>query len=88
MEGAISGDDSGIVRFQSWQRAVCADDFTPARQYGYRADAGLGVREITAAGDDRLLVLERGFTAGVGNTVAAVPRRLRAGPATCAASRT
>ena len=35
----------------------------------YRTDAGLGVSEVTALPDGRLLVLERGFTSGVGNTV-------------------
>ncbi|MFF0447454.1 esterase-like activity of phytase family protein [Streptomyces sp. NPDC004609] len=67
MEGAIAGDSAGIVRMQTWQRG--RHDFRPAAQYGYRTDAGLGVSEITAAGDGRLLVLERGFTSGVGNTV-------------------
>jgi hypothetical protein len=54
------------------------DGFTLAAQYGYRADTGLGVPEVTALPDGRLLVLERGFTAGVGNTVRlylADPRR-------------
>ncbi|WP_030669750.1 esterase-like activity of phytase family protein [Streptomyces rimosus] len=49
-----------------------------AKQYAYPVDAGLGVSEIAALTDGRLLVLERGFTAGVGNTVRlylADPRR-------------
>jgi hypothetical protein len=77
MESAISGDSPDIVRFQTWRRAPGAP-FTPAAQYGYRTDAGLGVPEVQATGDGRLLVLERGFTAGVGNTVRlylADPRR-------------
>ncbi|MER7574427.1 esterase-like activity of phytase family protein [Streptomyces sp. NPDC126514] len=76
MEYALSGDSAGLVRFQTWDRH--RDGFTLAAQYGYRADTGLGVPEITALPDGRLLVLERGFTAGVGNTVRlylADPRR-------------
>ncbi|MBA2950409.1 esterase-like activity of phytase family protein [Streptomyces himalayensis] len=68
MEGSLSGDATGIVRFQTWQRHG-SDDFRLSAQYGYRADSGLGVSETTATPDGRLLVLERGFTSGVGNTV-------------------
>ncbi|MFD3929313.1 esterase-like activity of phytase family protein [Streptomyces sp. NPDC058614] len=67
MEGALSGDTTGIVRFQTWDRKK--GTFQLAAQYGYRTDTGLGVSEATATPDGRLLVLERGFTAGVGNTV-------------------
>lgn len=67
MEGSLSGDTAGIVRFQTWERT--RHDFRPAAQYGYRTDTGLGVSEAQATPDGRLLVLERGFTAGVGNTV-------------------
>ena len=38
-------------------------------QVGYIADPGLGVSEVQLADDGQLLVLERGFQAGVGNTV-------------------
>lgn len=41
----------------------------PIAQLAYRADPGLGLAELAAVGDGTLLVLERGFTAGVGNTV-------------------
>ncbi|MGI5197850.1 esterase-like activity of phytase family protein [Streptomyces sp. CA-288835] len=68
MEGSLSGDTAGIVRFQTWNRHG-SKDFRLAAQYGYRADTGLGVVETTATPDGRLLVLERGFTSGVGNTV-------------------
>ncbi|MFD0306506.1 esterase-like activity of phytase family protein [Streptomyces sp. NPDC127119] len=68
MEGSLSGDMAGIVRLQTWQRHG-KSDFRLAAQYGYRADTGLGVVEAAATPDGRLLVLERGFTAGVGNTV-------------------
>ncbi|WP_369259574.1 esterase-like activity of phytase family protein [Streptomyces sp. R35] len=67
MEYAISGDSSGIVRFQTWERK--GSHFELAAQYAYRTDAGLGVPEVAATPDGRLLVLERGFTSGVGNTV-------------------
>jgi hypothetical protein len=68
MEYAISGDSSGIVRFQTWTRTK-GDHFRLADQYAYRTDTGLGVPEVQALPDGRLLVLERGFTSGVGNTV-------------------
>ncbi|MGW2742120.1 esterase-like activity of phytase family protein [Streptomyces sp. NPDC001450] len=67
MEYSISGDATGIVRFQTWTRHH--GGFRLAAQYAYRTDAGLGVPEVQATPDGRLLVLERGFTAGVGNTV-------------------
>ena len=69
MEGPLAGDDADLVRFQSWNRHDAEADFVLAPQYGYRLDAGLGVSDVTATGDGRLLVLEREFTAGVGNTV-------------------
>ncbi|MGW6011026.1 esterase-like activity of phytase family protein [Streptomyces sp. NPDC055210] len=68
MEGSLSGDTAGIVRLQTWQRHG-RSDFRLAAQYGYRTDTGLGLVEAAATPDGRLLVLERGFTAGVGNTV-------------------
>ncbi|MFH0174822.1 esterase-like activity of phytase family protein [Streptomyces cacaoi] len=67
MEYAISGDSTGIVRFQTWQRQH--GRFALSAQYAYRTDSGLGVPEVQALSDGRLLVLERGFTVGVGNTV-------------------
>ncbi|MFI9149824.1 esterase-like activity of phytase family protein [Streptomyces sp. NPDC053367] len=75
MEYAISGDTPGIVRLQTWRRD--GTGFRLSAQFAYRADDNLGVPEIQALPDGRLLVLERGFTAGVGNTVrlyAADPR--------------
>ncbi|MEV6764259.1 esterase-like activity of phytase family protein [Streptomyces sp. NPDC051105] len=69
MEYALSGDTAGIVRFQTWQRTE-GDHFRLSAQYAYRTDDPiLGVPEVQALPDGRLLVLERGFTAGVGNTV-------------------
>ncbi|NUK73315.1 esterase-like activity of phytase family protein [Streptomyces lunaelactis] len=69
MEGPLAGDDAGIRRLQTWWRSGPQRDFRPSAQYGYRTDTGLSISESTATGDGRLLVLERGFTAGVGNTV-------------------
>ncbi|MGP2436778.1 esterase-like activity of phytase family protein [Streptomyces sp. JW3] len=77
MEYALSGDDTGLVRVQTWQRTK-SNHFRLGAQYAYPVDAGLGVPEVTATPDGRLLVLERGFTSGVGNTVRlylADPRR-------------
>ncbi|MEU9336815.1 esterase-like activity of phytase family protein [Streptomyces sp. NPDC048290] len=77
MEYALSGDSPGTVRFQTWRRDA-RGGFALGAQYAYRTDAGLGVPEITALADGRLLVLERGYTAGYGNTVRlylADPRR-------------
>ncbi|MEV0221694.1 esterase-like activity of phytase family protein [Streptomyces sp. NPDC050704] len=68
MEGSLTGDTTGIVRFQTWDRTR-TDAFRLAAQYGYRTDTGLNVSETTATPDGRLLVLERGFTPGVGNTI-------------------
>ncbi|WP_210591297.1 esterase-like activity of phytase family protein [Streptomyces sp. GESEQ-35] len=76
MEYALSGDSTGTVRWQTWQRHH--GTFELGAQYAYQADTGLGVPEVTALPDGRILVLERGFTAGVGNTVRlylADPRR-------------
>ncbi|WSQ09370.1 esterase-like activity of phytase family protein [Streptomyces sp. NBC_01231] len=67
MEYALSGDSSGVVRFQTWERHRTG--FELGAQYAYPVDAGLGVPEVRATPDGRLLVLERGFTSGVGNTV-------------------
>ncbi|MGI5196764.1 esterase-like activity of phytase family protein [Streptomyces sp. CA-288835] len=69
MEGSLAGDETGVVRLQTWHRAGLGKPFKTGAQYGYQADQGLGVVELAPAGDGRLLVLERGFTAGVGNTV-------------------
>ncbi|MGA5202373.1 esterase-like activity of phytase family protein [Streptomyces variegatus] len=76
MEYALAGDPADTVRFQTWNRH--GGRFRLADRYTYRTDPGLGVPEIRATPDGRLLVLERGFTAGVGNTVRlylADPRR-------------
>ncbi|MFI1754365.1 esterase-like activity of phytase family protein [Streptomyces sp. NPDC020571] len=68
MEYPLDGDPADLVRLQTWQRTRHGD-FRPGARYTYRTDPGLGVSEVTATPDGRLLVLERGFTSGVGNTV-------------------
>ncbi|MFH8405096.1 esterase-like activity of phytase family protein [Streptomyces sp. NPDC018019] len=86
MEGTLTGDGKDtagrpLLRFQTWQRHGGRPGpaaYRLSRQYAYPVDAGLGVSEVAALTDGRLLVLERGFTAGVGNTVRlylADPRR-------------
>ncbi len=92
MEYPLAGDPADVVRLQTWQRTHRHDEFRLGGQYTYRVDPGLGVSEITATPDGRLLVLERGFTSGVGNTVrlylaalddAAAGKRLLADLARC-----
>lgn len=64
MEGPLSGDRADLLRFQTWKRK--GHDFRLSSQYAYPVTpGGPGVSEITATGDGRLLVLERGFTANV-----------------------
>jgi hypothetical protein len=69
VEGQLSGDDPDVRRFQTWTRENPANEFALGPQYAYRADPGLDVSDITPIPDGRLLVVERGFTAGVGNTI-------------------
>ncbi|GAA2089954.1 esterase-like activity of phytase family protein [Streptomyces albiaxialis] len=91
MEGPLAGDGKDahgrtLVRLQSWQRHggkghgqdVGHGAYALARQWGYPVDPKLGVAEIADAGHGRLLVLERGWEKGAGNTVRlylADPRR-------------
>lgn len=63
----VSADGRSRVRFLRYTRAGAG--FAPAGQVGYQTDPGLGVSEVQVVGKDELLVLERGFQAGVGNTV-------------------
>ncbi|GHB80539.1 lipoprotein [Streptomyces viridiviolaceus] len=69
MEGALAGDQAEVRRLQTWHRDGPRGDFEAAAQYAVRADRGLTISDITATPDGRLIVLERGYTAGVGNTV-------------------
>ncbi|WP_432521690.1 esterase-like activity of phytase family protein [Kineococcus sp. SYSU DK006] len=68
-EQELTGDADGVVRVQSWHRADPGAPFAPGPQFAHRTDPGLGVPEITATPDGRLLVLEREFIDQVGNTV-------------------
>ena len=63
MEGPLAADGPGLLRIVKYTRDQVA------AQYAYRVDPGLGLVELAAVGDGTLLALERGFTAGVGNTV-------------------
>ena len=63
MEGPLAGDDPGVRRFPTWTGGA------PGPAYSYRPDPGLDVAELAATGDGRLLVVERSYTPGVGNTV-------------------
>jgi hypothetical protein len=74
MESALADDDRNTVRFQTWQRTGKGNDFELGPQYAYRVDTDdsgsiLGVSDLADTGDGRMLVVERSFTAGVGNTV-------------------
>jgi hypothetical protein len=70
MEGALSGDRGTLVRVQTWTRDGVAPGsaFRLGAQYGLPIAPGTGVSDITAVGDGRLLVLERGYLPGLGNS--------------------
>ncbi len=70
LEEPLAGDDPGLTRLVTWTRPdPSSSAFTPAAQYAVPLPAGLGVSELTATGDGRLLALERGYDEAVGNTV-------------------
>ncbi|MGA8116291.1 MAG: esterase-like activity of phytase family protein [Actinocatenispora sp.] len=73
MEEPLSGDGTdadgnGLVRFLRWDRPRHGE-FELARQYAFTVDAGLGISEVQAVSPTKLLVLERGYTSGYGNTI-------------------
>jgi hypothetical protein len=68
MEGPIAGDPADQRRLLHYT-ADRRGNWTLAGQVLYTADAGLGISELQVVDGGRLLVLERGFTAGAGNTV-------------------
>jgi hypothetical protein len=68
MEGTLTGDPANQLRFLRWDKDR-RGHFQVAGQYTYQVDAGLGVSEAKAVSPTKLLVLERGFRAGYGNTV-------------------
>ena len=72
MEGPLAADGAtpdgaAFLRLLHYEHK--GDEFALAGQYGYQADPKLGITEVQVVGDGQLLVLERGFEAGVGNTV-------------------
>jgi hypothetical protein len=68
MEGPVAGDGDGTHRILRYEgRAGGA--YRVTAEYAYRTEPGIGLVELVALGGDRLLAVERGFTAGVGNSV-------------------
>jgi hypothetical protein len=64
-ETADGSDRIRILRYENRG----SNGFVPVDEFYYLADPGLGVVEIVALSEDELLVMERGFQSGVGNTV-------------------
>ena len=65
-----AGDGRARIRILRYAAgAEGAGGFMPAEQYYYAAEPGQGVSELAALGDRDLLVLERGFVPGLGNSV-------------------
>jgi hypothetical protein len=69
LENSLLTDEKGLVRFQCWDRSDATVEFKPTTQYCYQVEPGLLVSDVAAIGDDRLLVLERGFDMATGNIV-------------------
>lgn len=72
MEGPLAPDGATAdgrsrLRFLHYRRS--GGRFALIGQVGYLTDPALGVSDVEVSSDGRLLVLERGFRAGVGNTV-------------------
>lgn len=68
MEGSLSADGPGLNRIIGYAGRPGAA-YTPVEQLAYRTDPNLNLVELVALGGDQFLSVERGFTAGVGNTV-------------------
>ncbi|MEO3768115.1 esterase-like activity of phytase family protein [Streptomyces sp. B8F3] len=73
MEGPLDADghdaaDRGLLRILRYGSTL-GGPFAPDAQHAYRTDPGLGLAELAALDRHHLLALERGYTAGVGNTV-------------------
>jgi hypothetical protein len=73
MEGALSGDvsptgDANLHRFLVYD-ADALGRWHLTKQVGYRTDAGMRVPEVTAYGENSLLVEEASFSVTTGNAV-------------------
>ncbi|WP_432533969.1 esterase-like activity of phytase family protein [Kineococcus arenarius] len=68
-EQELLGDPDGALRIQTWHRTDLAAPFELGPQIAYQADPGLGVPELVAAPDGRIVLIEREFIEQVGNTV-------------------
>ena len=68
MEGPLAGDPADQRRILHYH-ADRRGNWTLAGQLLYTADPGLAISEVQVPDDGQLLVLERGFTPGAGNTV-------------------
>ena len=64
------GDQRGRnrVRIQRY-RGEPGGTYTPDHQYAYETDAGLYLAELAVVEQDRMLALERGYVAGLGNAI-------------------
>lgn len=67
---AQDGDDRGknLLRIQRYT-GTPGGAYTLDGQYAYRTDEGLSLVELVAVDDNRLLALERQYSAGVGNAI-------------------
>ncbi|MFF0723754.1 esterase-like activity of phytase family protein [Streptomyces sp. NPDC004134] len=73
LEGPLDADghdeaDRGLLRILRYA-GTPGGDYAPQAQHAYRTDPGLGLAELATLDRTHLLALERGYTAGVGNTV-------------------
>lgn len=73
MELPLSGDGldangNGLNRFIRWDRRG-SGEFAVAQQYAFTVDAGLAISDVQAISPTKLLVLERGWKKGYGNTI-------------------
>jgi hypothetical protein len=87
MEGPVAGDPADQRRILHY-RADRRGNWTLAGQLLYTADPGLGISEVQVADEGQLVVLERGFTAGVGNTVRVYQTWLKGATDTVSAAKT
>ncbi len=67
-EGPLVADGSDRIRILRYEDRG-RGGFKPAEEFFYLAESGQGVVEIATLSENELLVLERGFVAGKGNTV-------------------